>query len=76
MNYFHTVSLTLQEALKRVPDMYLDHAVVREIAPLEPQEEERLRETRTPAHRNSHCVFGRLDAMEAKSLENAVGGGR
>ncbi len=63
MNYFHTVSVTLLEALKRVPDMYLDNPLVREVAPLEPAEEEWLRELWTPAHRNGHCVFGRLDAM-------------
>lgn len=63
MNYFHTVSLTLLEALKRIPDMYMDNPAVREIVPLEAQEEEWLRETWTPAHRNAHCVFGRLDAM-------------
>ncbi len=63
MNYFHTVSVTLLEALKRVPDMYLDNPLVREAVPLEPVEEEWLRETWTSAHRNNHCVFGRLDAM-------------
>lgn len=63
MNYFHTVSLTLLEALKRIPDMYLDNASVREIVPLEPEEEAWLKDTWTPAHRNAHCVFGRLDAM-------------
>ncbi|MCS7060989.1 MAG: hypothetical protein RMN25_07455 [Anaerolineae bacterium] len=63
MNYFHTVSLTLLEALKRVPDMYLDNPAVQEIVPLEPEEEAWLRELWTPAHRNGHCVYGRLDAM-------------
>ncbi len=63
MNYFHTVSLTLLEALKRIPDMYLDNPAVREIVPLDPLEEEWLRDTWTSAHRNAHCVFGRLDAM-------------
>ncbi|MCS6848791.1 MAG: hypothetical protein RMN52_13890 [Anaerolineae bacterium] len=63
MNYFHTVSITLQEALKRVPDLYLENAAVREVTPLQPEEEAWLRELWTPAHRNAHCVFGRLDAM-------------
>jgi diaminobutyrate-2-oxoglutarate transaminase len=62
-NYFHTVSVTLLEALKRVPDMYLDNPAVREAVPLEEVEEQWLRETWTPAHRNNHCVFGRLDAL-------------
>jgi diaminobutyrate-2-oxoglutarate transaminase len=63
MNYFHTVSLTLLEALKRVADMYLDNAAVREAVPLDEVEEQWLRETWTTAHRNNHCVFGRLDAL-------------
>jgi hypothetical protein len=63
MNYFHTVSITLQEALKRVPDLYLENASVREAVPLLPEEDAWLRELWTPMHRNAHCVFGRLDAM-------------
>jgi hypothetical protein len=63
MNYFHTVSMTLLEALKRVPDMYLDNEAVRHVVPLLPEEDEWLRECWTSAHRNNHCVFGRLDAM-------------
>jgi hypothetical protein len=63
MNYFHTVSVTLLEALKRLPDMYLDNPAVREVVPLSELEEVWLRETWTPAHRNNHCVFGRLDAL-------------
>ena len=63
LNYFHTVSLTLQEVLKRIPDWYLDHEDVRKVVPLDPEHDAYLRETWTPAHRNGHCVFGRLDAM-------------
>jgi hypothetical protein len=63
MNYFHTISITLLEALKRVPDLYLENASVREVVPLVEEEEAWLRELWTPAHRNAHCVFGRLDAM-------------
>lgn len=63
MNYFHTVSITLLEALKRVPDLYLENQAVREVVPLQPEEDEWLHELWTPAHRNAHCVFGRLDAM-------------
>jgi len=63
MNYFHTVSVTLLEALKRVPDMYLDNPAVRDVVPLTPEEEAWLRELWTPAHRSGHCVYGRLDAM-------------
>lgn len=63
MNYFHTVSITLLEALKRVPDLYLENQSVREVVPLLPEEDAWLHELWTPAHRNSHCVFGRLDAM-------------
>lgn len=63
MNYFHTVSITLLEALKRIPDLYLENRSVREVVPLTPEEEAWLQELWTPAHRNAHCVFGRLDAM-------------
>ena len=63
MNYFHTVSVTLLETLKRIPDMYLDNPLVRDVVPLQPEEEAWLRDLWTPAHRNGHCVFGRLDAM-------------
>jgi hypothetical protein len=63
MNYFHTVSITQLEALKRIPDLYLENAAVREAVPLMPEEDAWLRELWTPAHRNAHCVFGRLDAM-------------
>ncbi len=63
MNYYHTVSNVLLEALKRIPDMYLENAEIRKSVPLDPDHEALLRETWTPQHRNSHCVFGRLDAM-------------
>lgn len=63
MNYYHTVSNVLLEALKRIPDMYLDNPEVRKVLPLEPDHDALLRETWTTAHRTSHCVFGRLDAM-------------
>jgi hypothetical protein len=63
MNYFHTVSITQLEALKRIPDLYLENTAVREAVPLLPEEEAWLRALWTPAHRNAHCVFGRLDAM-------------
>ncbi len=63
LNYFHTVSLTLQEVLKRVPDWYLENEEVRKIVPLDPDHEAWLRETWTPGHSNGNCVFGRLDAM-------------
>ncbi len=63
MNYYHTVSNVLLEALKRIPDMYLENPEIRKIVPLDPDHEALLRETWTPNHRASHCVFGRLDAM-------------
>jgi len=63
LNYYHTVSNVLLEALKRLPDMYLDNPEIRALLPLEPDHDALLRETWTDGHRNSHCVFGRLDAM-------------
>ena len=62
MDCFHTVSLALLEALKRLPDLYLENPAVREVVPLLPEEAAWLRALWTPAHRNAHCVFGRLDA--------------
>jgi hypothetical protein len=61
--YFHFVSQTLLNALKRLPDLYLRDAGVREVLQLTPEEDEWLLQCWGPSHRESNPVFGRLDAV-------------
>ena len=62
-SYFQYVTQTIVEALKQVPDLYLQRADVRRILPLTEDEERWLRELWTPRHGQQHSVFGRMDAM-------------
>ena len=61
--YLHFVSLTIVNALKRLPDMYIQDFAVREIVPLDPLEEKWLWDTYGPSQREVNPVFGRLDAL-------------
>ncbi len=61
--YLHFVSLTIMNALKRVAELYLQDAEVREIVPLSAAEEQWLRDTWGASQRETNPVFGRLDAM-------------
>jgi len=61
--YLHFVSLTIVNALKRLPDLYIQDFAVREIVPLTPPEEKWLWDSYGPGHRENNPVFGRLDAM-------------
>lgn len=61
--YLHYVSLTLLNALKRLPELYLADAEVRRIVPLSPEEEEWLRESWGASQRDNNPVFGRLDGV-------------
>jgi hypothetical protein len=63
LGYTHYVSVTIINALKRLPDMYFDVPEVRDILRVTEVEEEWLRECWTPAHREANPVFGRLDAV-------------
>ncbi len=63
LSYFHYVALTLIEALKQIPDLYVQRDDVRRIIPLSEAEEQWLRELWTPRHSRHHMVFGRMDAM-------------
>jgi hypothetical protein len=63
LSYVRYVSLTIANALKRLPDLYLEDEAVRKLLPLSPEEEEWLRDCWTPAHRDNNPVFGRLDAV-------------
>ncbi len=61
--YIHFVSLTILNALKRLPDLYMQDFAVREVLRLSPEEEEWLWKFWGPSHRENNPVFGRLDAM-------------
>lgn len=60
--YLHFVTLTLINALKRLPDLYIQDFAVREIVPLTPPEEKWLWDTWGPSQREANPVLGRLDA--------------
>jgi hypothetical protein len=61
--YLHFVSLTILNALKRLPDLYLQDFNVRKIVPLTPPEEKWLWDGWGPGHRELNPVLGRLDAV-------------
>jgi hypothetical protein len=61
--YLNFVSLTILNALKRLPDLYLQDAAVRQIVPLSPAEEKWLSDCWRASHRENNPVFGRLDAV-------------
>ena len=61
--YIHHVTLTVQQALKRLPSLYLNDFTVREILRLPEAEEGWLRECWGPSQEAHNPVFGRLDAL-------------
>jgi hypothetical protein len=61
--YVRYVSGTVQNALKRLPDLVLGDPDVRDLIRLDEAEERWLRECWTPRHRDANPVFGRLDAV-------------
>jgi hypothetical protein len=61
--YIHYVSLTIHNALKRLPELYLQDFDVRAVLQLTPEEEEWLWACWGPSQREHNPVFGRLDAM-------------
>jgi hypothetical protein len=58
LSYLHFVSLTLLNALKRLPEMYLADAEIRRIVQLSEAEEAWLRESWGPSQRDNNPVFG------------------
>ncbi len=62
-SYFHSVSLTIQNALKRLPEMYMHDADVRDVLRVSPEEEKWLWQCWGPSQRENNPVFGRLDGM-------------
>lgn len=63
LGYMHFVALTLINALKRLPDFYIQDFAVRKVVPLSPPEEKWLWDNWGPDHRENNPVFGRLDAV-------------
>ena len=61
--YIHHVTLTLQNALKRLPELYLADRRVSEILRLPEEEEQWLRECWGTSQSEHNPVFGRLDAV-------------
>jgi hypothetical protein len=63
MAYVNWVALTIQNAIKRLPELYLRDSKVRRILKLQPEEKEWLRRCWGPSHCDQNPVFGRLDAV-------------
>lgn len=63
VTYIHFVTLTILNALKRLPEMYLSDPAIRQILPLGPAEEKWLADSWGPSQRDFNPVFGRLDAL-------------
>jgi hypothetical protein len=63
LSYVHSVSVTILNALKRLPDLYLKSAAIRERLRLDPEEEAWLRDCAVPGGSESDPVFARLDAV-------------
>jgi hypothetical protein len=61
--YIHYVSQTILNALKRLPELYIQDFAVRDVLRLLPAEEQWLWDCWGPSHRENNPVFGRLDAM-------------
>ncbi|MEP7355788.1 MAG: hypothetical protein ABI847_00950 [Anaerolineales bacterium] len=61
--YLHYVSLTLINALKRLPDLYVQDFGIRAAVPLTPPEEKWLWDFWGPSQREQNPVIGRLDAV-------------
>ncbi len=61
--YIHYVTQTVHNALKRLPDVYLQDFAVRDALRLTPGEEEWLWTCWGPSQRENTPVFGRLDAV-------------
>lgn len=63
LSYIHYVSLTVHNALKRLPEMYIHDFAVRDLLRITPEEEEWLYKCWGPSQRENNPVFGRLDAV-------------
>ena len=63
LSYIHYVAQTIGNALKRLPDLYLQDFAVRDILRVSEGEEKWLWDCWGPSQRENNPVFGRLDAM-------------
>jgi hypothetical protein len=63
LRYIQSVTLTLLNAMKRLPELYVQDFAVRDVLRLTPEEEQWLWDCWGPSHREYNPVFGRLDAM-------------
>lgn len=61
--YIHSVTLTIQNALKRLPEIYMQDFAVRDLLRISPGEEAWLWDCWGPSQRENNPIFGRLDAM-------------
>jgi len=61
--YIHYVSLTIHNALKRLPELYMQDFAVRDVLRITPDEEKWLWDCWGPSQRENNPIFGRLDAM-------------
>lgn len=61
--YVHYVSQTVQNALKRLPELYMQDFAVRDVLRITSPEEQWLLECWGPSHQETNPVFGRLDAV-------------
>src|SRR5689334_15210605 len=57
--YIHFVSVTILNALKRLPDLYMQDFAVREVLRISPEEEEWLWTCWEPSQRENCPIFGR-----------------
>jgi hypothetical protein len=63
LSYIHFVTLTIQNALKRLLEMYQGEPAVRELLQIPAGEEKWLLDCWGPSHHDNNPIFGRLDAM-------------
>jgi carboxypeptidase Taq len=63
LSYVHHVCLQLVEALKRLPDLYLEDERIRAVLAITPDEERWFRDTWTKDHQRFNSIYGRLDAV-------------
>ncbi|MFO0967829.1 MAG: hypothetical protein U0793_19885 [Gemmataceae bacterium] len=63
ISYVHYVTVTIQNALKRLPDLYMADFSVRDILRLPPEEEAWLWDCWGPSQRENNPMFARLDAL-------------
>jgi hypothetical protein len=63
ISYLHFVSLTIQNALKRLAELYFQDFAVREALRIPAEEEAWLLECWGPSQRENNPIFGRLDAV-------------